>query len=1214
MKILSVRFQNLNSLKGEHIIRFDEGVLAEVGLFAITGPTGAGKTTILDAITVGLYGMAHRHKKSSVTELMTRHTGESFSEVEFEANGKQYRSKWSLHRAYKKAEGDLRPATMEVCLADSGEIIEAGISKVPAKVAELCGLDYDQFLRSVILSQGDFAKFLKAEPGERSNLLEKITDTGVYTDISRFAFEKAREERLKKEAMESRLAGSKLLTEDEKQAYQATINEYQQGELTLNDAVENLRKKSTWLSQLEQLRKRNELYKANLQTQEEKLASLQPDFIRLQQHEQANQFVGELTQINAATGQLTEVQEQLLVLEKQIPVLEAELELAGQVTMQATKDHQQQEEAIRKLEPLLDKVQQLDHQLETIREQFIVDKNAYVQLDENLKKEKETLAKKEEEKQKITQKATAHKKWLQENERLKDLRENLPEFRQTVRDISEAERQIKGLQQEQQTINQQLALGAEQLQSIAASKKDLQQQQQNLSTQKQEKLTQLQTILANKTLQQLDELTREQPQVVLNYSRLAEISEQYVAQQQKVESLNKSNAELELTLQKTKLAIESSEANYNDATQKLTDLQRLVTQQQRIQELEQHRHQLQKDQPCPLCGSEEHPFVEGNYKDTLTEDEQRRDTQQKIVKELDETIKALQLKLNTLQNDQQNNQRARAEGETELQRLNQNYNQLAQSIAVPITDTQALKQLLEEQRQIKGKLEQACNEAVQLNKSIETIGQQLQQLTLSQLEADNKAGKLQQAAEMHNSQLQRYTSQLKDLQEQQQVFTESAQSFAASFGVEFTTKDRQEILQQFEQKVSAYQQHYEAYEALREPFTQLQEQVKNLAEKAAEKEQILEQRKTALAQQHDQLVKLKDERETLFGNKKVKEERNTAQAELDNRARQAEQARANQQRKQLELQEQQKRQKEYTSTHQNRKSELDKLRDGLLQVLRHKGIETIEALTRMLLEREEAERLANQKALVEKQLTETRKSLSDARQELSETEALNLTDESIESLQQQLIARNTEHRELIAQRARLEQLLEQDEKQRQQNQDVAAQLQVQQLEHNRWENLSKLIGSHDGSKFSKFAQGLTLARLVDLANRHLHKLNDRYRIQKSETDSLELLIVDTYQAEAVRPMNTLSGGESFLVSLALALGLSDLAGRRTQINSLFIDEGFGTLDSDTLDAAISTLENLQASGKTIGIISHVEALKERISTQIKIQKQAGGISKVEVIG
>jgi exonuclease SbcC len=135
-----------------------------------------------------------------------------------------------------------------------------------------------------------------------------------------------------------------------------------------------------------------------------------------------------------------------------------------------------------------------------------------------------------------------------------------------------------------------------------------------------------------------------------------------------------------------------------------------------------------------------------------------------------------------------------------------------------------------------------------------------------------------------------------------------------------------------------------------------------------------------------------------------------------------------------------------------------------------------------------------------------------------------------------------------------------------------------------------------------------------LANRYLLKINQRYRILKNPAQDLDLQIVDTYQADAIRPMATLSGGESFLVSLALALGLSDLAGRQAQIGSLFIDEGFGTLDAETLDTAISSLENLQATGKMIGIISHVEALKERISTQIQIIKMTGGTSKLQIVG
>ena len=117
----------------------------------------------------------------------------------------------------------------------------------------------------------------------------------------------------------------------------------------------------------------------------------------------------------------------------------------------------------------------------------------------------------------------------------------------------------------------------------------------------------------------------------------------------------------------------------------------------------------------------------------------------------------------------------------------------------------------------------------------------------------------------------------------------------------------------------------------------------------------------------------------------------------------------------------------------------------------------------------------------------------------------------------------------------------------------------------------------------------------------------------NENEALELDIVDRYQGDNQRSMSTLSGGESFLVSLALALGLSDLAGRNAQIQSLFIDEGFGTLDARNLDLVIQTLENLQSSGKTIGIISHVDALKERIYTQIRVVKQGHGFSTISVI-
>ncbi|MDB4837864.1 hypothetical protein OAH87_05280, partial [Marinomonas sp.] len=160
------------------------------------------------------------------------------------------------------------------------------------------------------------------------------------------------------------------------------------------------------------------------------------------------------------------------------------------------------------------------------------------------------------------------------------------------------------------------------------------------------------------------------------------------------------------------------------------------------------------------------------------------------------------------------------------------------------------------------------------------------------------------------------------------------------------------------------------------------------------------------------------------------------------------------------------------------------------------------------------------------------------------------------------------------------------------------------------ERLNHIIGSADGAKFRRFAQSLTLDHLVYLANQHLRVLHGRYQLARQE-DALSLAVVDTWQANVSRDTKTLSGGESFLVSLALALALSDLVSHKTSIDSLFLDEGFGTLDSETLESALDALDNLHSSGKTIGIISHINALKERIPVQIKLSKQSGlGVSRL----
>ena len=223
----------------------------------------------------------------------------------------------------------------------------------------------------------------------------------------------------------------------------------------------------------------------------------------------------------------------------------------------------------------------------------------------------------------------------------------------------------------------------------------------------------------------------------------------------------------------------------------------------------------------------------------------------------------------------------------------------------------------------------------------------------------------------------------------------------------------------------------------------------------------------------------------------------------------------------------------------------------------------------------------------------------------SQLQAQALTLQTAQELDAHLAALESERTSQIEMIGAHRALLSQDEQLRSGQQALWAHIQQQTTESDLWQRLDGLIGSAKGDKFRKFAQGLTLDHLLQLANQHLTRLHGRYVLRRKKLGELELDIVDAWQGDVARDTRTLSGGESFLVSLALALALSDLVSHKTSIDSLFLDEGFGTLDGDTLEIALNALDALNASGKMIGIISHVEALKERIPAQIKVDKGGG---------
>jgi exonuclease SbcC len=191
--------------------------------------------------------------------------------------------------------------------------------------------------------------------------------------------------------------------------------------------------------------------------------------------------------------------------------------------------------------------------------------------------------------------------------------------------------------------------------------------------------------------------------------------------------------------------------------------------------------------------------------------------------------------------------------------------------------------------------------------------------------------------------------------------------------------------------------------------------------------------------------------------------------------------------------------------------------------------------------------------------------------------------------------------------------LKRDKKAQEEAQALGAEIDAKRAQLAVWQAVDDAIGSSDGSRFRKFVQGITLEHLIRLANDHLSAIGPRYQLAQGVNSDLAVHVVDRDMADELRAARSLSGGERFLVSLSLALALSGLEGRSSFVDTLFIDEGFGSLDQDTLDIALDALESLHSRGRKVAVITHVAAMIDRIVVQVRVEKLGGGHSVVRLI-
>ena len=1209
MKILSISFQNLNSIKGEQMIDFRKPPLLNAGLFAITGDTGAGKTTILDALTLGLYGRIHRNKHEE--EVMTYGEGQCAAAVVFENKNELFLSQWSLRRAKLKASGNFQASKRRISKWDEEKqewiYLAEKKREVDEQVEAATGLDYNRFCRSVLLSQGDFAAFLKSSEKERSDLLERITGTEIYSKISKAAFDRNKLEMEQYAALQQSLEALDMMDDEMEAALnEQKINNQKEAKL-LEKEIKKIRKQveiSTLIESASQSLIQLEAQQEAL-TSEKEAAS--QDLDKLAAYAKTQPFQALFNTQNEENIQLKELREAADFHQKQIPLLHTQLSETALLLQSCKADLEQSQiqfddgkkiwTAVEKLDVDIDKklaaFAHTKESLQVLRQEAL---DLTVQLDQKNKQLKDLQNK---------QKENNH--WLKKNQHLHQLNIDFPlldKYRDELRRLYKEKTELEHLGKEFEQSKNKL------LTAIQKIEKKLKQEQLQFQKAQQRFEKEIGMSYLAETAQIEQGIQQDIDRLQQEVNELKEILNLALQYREAIHELNEREDEFNSLLSK-ETALNKDLMSLMEMVDKLQEKRdyklHIFEQQQYIANYDKHRSELKEGEPCPLCYSTDHPFRRQAIKPFLNEARAELNQVDEQLAPLVAEYKRLQIQQGkTIQAIEQLKDRKKPEDkmmgvETKIAALGIKITEKDFAQTTPDVLVQKIKD-----RESKLHFKKAIQlTAIQLSQELNRQSRQIQSI---QQELIIEKNNLNNRSETANTHIQKYGQ----LTSEYDALIKKINKILKKYKQSFDLKSAKLMFEQLEKQKNEYLSNEKHHEELNHQLTLLNDQIKTQSiaiDKVQKKKEVIQ---ASFAKEQNEIIEIQAKRKILLGTDDPKKIRESLLHSIEQFRTQMEALSQTHTQISAQLDSQKERKKDneklikaLRKKQQNTQSEIEKR-------LQKYQFKSVDAVMELFLTEEEHQRISQLKERLQQQDILLAKTIKDTRQQLSEARQQQTDQRNIAAIKAELKSKEQQLTSLHQNSGRLEERLAESQNKRKKAKDLLQRIQKQKKECARWSRLNEIIGQADGKKFRIFAQGLTLSQLVQLANKHLQSLQERYYILKPETENLDLAIVDTYHADNQRSMNTLSGGESFLVSLALALGLSDLAGQNTRIESLFIDEGFGSLDDNTLDMAISTLENLKSSGKNIGIISHVNSLKERMNTQIKVEKSGNGFSTVTI--